>query len=243
MRKHIVVNGLAVDAVLSPVVVEDRLLPLLGSMSPHPGAARSFAFLAGPPGCGKSTLAELLRHAAAFRGLDLAVVGIDGFHHMNDYLARHTAHVNGKDVRLVDVKGAPESFDLDRLRTCITRSATEDVAWPGYDRRLHEPVDDRTAVTAGRVLVEGNWLLLEEPGWRDLRALASLTIFIDAGPPLLRERLIARKQAGGISLHDAETFYEASDLPNIIRYLDHSARNVDVTLTLRPDGHLEEVTS
>lgn len=243
MFRQIEVNGFPVEAISDSALITDSLLPRLASMSPRPGAARAFAFLAGPPGCGKSTLAELIRNAAADDSLDLDVIGMDGFHYTNQYLSHHSGTVNGRQVRLSDVKGAPETFDLPALRHRLERCATETVKWPEYDRRCHDPVDGPKPVRASRVLLEGNWLLLDEPGWSDLHKQASLTIRIDAAPDLLKERLIARKCAGGTSRPDAEKFYHDSDLPNVHCCLEHSIRDVDVILTLRPDGHLEEATS
>lgn len=240
MRQAIVVNGLESQVDPQQAVIAHPLLPALRAMTPPPGCRRAFAFLVGPPGSGKSTLAELIRQAADADGVRLDVVGMDGFHHRNEYLRSHEAFVNGRQVRLAEVKGAPESFDLRRLDGFLSRSAHEDVLWPAYDRRLHEVVDDQIALTADRVLVEGNWLLLDEPGWCDLRAHASLTIFIDADPDLLRERLVARKQAGGMSRADAEAFYETSDGYNVRRCLERTVRDVDIALTMTSNGHLTE---
>lgn len=241
MAHQLIVNGLPVETGTSPPVVTDRILPLLAAMSP-PAGGRAFAFLAGPPGSGKSTLAELIRIAAEEQGLALDVVGMDGFHHRQDYLASHEAVVNGRRVPLTQVKGSPESFDLERLDAFLTRSASEDVLWPAYDRTIHDVVDDRIPVTAPLVLLEGNWLLLDEPGWQSLRSHARLTIFVTAPVELLHERLVARKQAGGLSRQEAESFYRASDRHNVVRCLGNTTRNTDLTLRVTPEGQLEEVT-
>jgi pantothenate kinase len=236
--QHVVVNGLESQVTPNRELIDSLLLPALAAMTPLPGNRRAFAFLVGPPGSGKSTLAELVRQAAAEKGIALDVVGMDGFHHRQEYLATHFAVVNGRRVRLADVKGAPESFDIARLDDFLTRTADEDVYWPAYDRRLHDVVDDQLPVTADLVLVEGNWLLLDEPGWRDLRDHARLTIAVDADPAMLRERLIARKRAGGTPLADAEAFYQASDRLNVVRCLEHTTRSVDLALTMQSDGQL-----
>ena len=41
-------------------------------------------------------------------------------------------------------------------------------------------------------------------------------------PELLRGRLIARKVQGGSTAEDAAAFYEASDVPNILRFAAHA---------------------
>lgn len=241
MSDHLVVNGLEIVVESSDQVTE-RLLSELMAMQPLAGARRAIAFLAGPPGTGKSTLAEQVRARAATQGQRIDVVGLDGFHHRQDYLRTHWADVNGRRVRLDTVKGCPESFDLDALVTTLSRSLTRDERWPAYDRTVHDVRTDAIDVTADRVLVEGNWLLLDEPGWRELVAFCSFSVFLDADPADLRNRLISRKQAGGLSREEATAFYEASDRHNVARCLNNSNRATDMTLRALPDGRVEVVT-
>ena len=127
---------------------------------------------------------------------------------------------------------------MERL---LTRSYTEDVRWPFYDRRLHDVVQGGDLVTAHNVLLEGNWLLLDEEPWSDLRRHAERTIFIEASSDLLQQRLVSRKVAGGLSRADAEAFYLRSDGPNIERTLSGSdLDSVDLLLTMDVNGSLHE---
>ena len=85
------------------------------------------------------------------------------------------------------------------------------------------------------LLVEGNWLLLDEEPWRALRPLADYTIRIDAAPALLRERLIGRKVQGGLPREEACAFYEASDAPNVLRFAAHAGA-ADEVWQMTADG-------
>ena len=96
------------------------------------------------------------------------------------------------------------------------------VFWPVYDRKIHNPLSNALEVNGDILLVEGNWLLLDEPQWRDLRELADYTLSIKATPELLQERLIQRKIQGGLPKADAVKFYETSDRLNIERILNHT---------------------
>lgn len=227
------VNGLETTVVVDHDVVDTVLVPLLQSSIGQTRAERRFVFLAAPPGTGKSTLAAVLGHCAAH--LDLATVGIDGFHHPHAYLQTHRRETDG--VVLETVKGAPETFDVVRLQRHLAMSATRAVRWPVYSRVIHDVVPDAVLVDAALVLVEGNWLLLDEPGWRELSSYSSRNVFIDAEPELLRERLIRRKVQGGLDLASATRFYERSDLPNVERVLQHTDRSkIDLLLELKADG-------
>ena len=233
---RVVVNGLETSVVVDHHLVHDLLLPRLASLRAREDAVRRFVFLVAPPGTGKSTLAAVLEQRAA---LHLDSVGLDGFHHPNSYLRTHRRATDG--VLLADVKGAPETFDVARLQRVLAASAVRAVCWPIYNRVIHDVVPDARLVDAPLVLLEGNWLLLDEPGWQDLSAHSVLNVFVDADPTLLRERLIERKVRGGLDMASATRFYERSDRPNVERVLQHTDRSkVDLLLQLDADGTIVE---
>ena len=93
------------------------------------------------------------------------------------------------------------------------------------------------AVTADApiLLVEGNWLLLDEEPWHTLRPLADYRIRIDAPSALLKDRLIARKVQGGLSEAEASAFCEASDARNVERFAAHAGA-ADEIWRMEPDG-------
>ena len=94
--------------------------------------------------------------------------------------------------------------------------------WPVYDRTLHEPVSNKIVLKSEVLLLEGNWVLLDEEKWRVLSAQADLTIFLRAGEEQVCERLKARKKRGGFSLEEVEAHYLRTDKPNVYRVLTKS---------------------
>ena len=206
MRMTLPVNGFDVEARYDNATVETVLLPLLAEIGARARAVpeRLIVFLAAPPATGKSTLAAFLERLAVQTPElpRIQAVPMDGFHFHQDYILSHTVTRGGEIIPMKRVKGAPDTFDVEKLRRTLLRARHEDVLWPGYDRRLHDVVEDATAVTAPALLVEGNWLLYDAPGWRGLPH--DFSIFIEAREALLRERLIARKMRGGLSREEAK---------------------------------------
>lgn len=212
---------------------------------PAPPAARTIVFLAAPPGAGKSTLAAVLERLAQSQpGMPcVQAVGMDGFHHANAYLDRHTLDCpDGKPVSLRSIKGAPETFDVEGFALALheTRVSSDPVQWPAYSRVAHDVVADGPIVSAPIVIVEGNYLLLDEGPWRDLAELCDLSIFVEADEAMLRERLVARKVRGGLSRTEAERFFEQSDGKNVRRVLAHR-RPADITMTLDSSGRMRRL--
>ncbi len=205
------VNGFALEACFDPRCERELLLPLLERWSEMRRARgeRLIVFLAAPPGCGKSTLAAYL--AALSRRVDgllpLDAIGLDGFHFSQAELAQRG---------LLSVKGSPETFDPAALEAKLASGAAR---WPRYDRRIHDVCPDAQSAEAPILLLEGNWLLLDERGWRGLQRYCDDSLFIHASEAQLKERLILRKMQGGLSRPAAEAFYEKSDRPNIRRAL------------------------
>ena len=212
---------------------------------PAPAAARTIVFLAAPPGAGKSTLAAVLERLAQSQpGMPrVQAVGMDGFHHTNAHLDRHTLDCpDGKPVSLRSIKGAPETFDVEGLARALheTRVSSDPVQWPAYSRVAHDVVADGPIVSAPIVIVEGNYLLFDESPWRDLAELCDLSIFVEAGEAMLRERLVARKVRGGLSRTEAERFFEQSDGKNARRVLAHRCP-ADITITLDSSGRMRRL--
>ncbi|MDZ7814043.1 MAG: nucleoside/nucleotide kinase family protein [Ideonella sp.] len=166
--------------------------------------------LAGAPGSGKSTLAAAL-HAA--RPHATQVVPMDGYHLANNVLAEL-----GRSQR----KGAPDTFDaagfvalLQRLR----RPGGEVVYAPEYRREIEEAVAGAIAIPpeVPVLIVEGNYLLLEDPPWAACRTLLHEAWYVDVDDALRTERLVARHRHFGRSEADARAWAAQTDEPNARR--------------------------
>ena len=228
----VTVNGLPQRIRYSEATVDGLFLPLLRRLAEMQRQAgrRILVFLAAPPATGKSTLLLFLAQLAREHDERTRIqsLGMDGFHHPNRYLETHSILRDGVETPLKSIKGAPETFDVAALAAALAAAKAGRTQFPVYDRRIHDVVPDALTVDADILLVEGNWLLLDEDPWRELTALADYTVRIDAQPALLRDRLIARKVQGGLSEAEARAFYAASDAPNVARFAAHAGRAGEV---------------
>ncbi len=188
---------------------------------------RSLIAIAGPPGSGKSTLAAQLVNRLnenSLSGEAAALVPMDGFHLDVEALL---------PLGLVNRRGAPETFDreaLDRLLKRI-RANEGDVNFPLFDR-----VEERSLRDAGvlkqetpLVVVEGNYLLLDRPGWRDLKPLFDATVFLNVSPETLEHRLMARWLDLGFSDREAAEKVHRNDLLNA-ELVAHDSLPADLVL-------------
>lgn len=236
------VNGFDIAARFDDAAVSGIFLPLLRTLTRRQREInrRLVVFLAAPPGTGKSTLAALLeRLSSDTPGLTpLQALGLDGFHYHQDYILGHTVLRDGAEIPMRLIKGAPESFDVEKLRRALSAIHSDGLRWPLYDRQLHDVVEDAIPVRAPIALIEGNWLLLDAPEWSALPRDAS--IFIHADAALLRGRLIERKVRGGFSREEAEAHYLRSDGPNVLRCLSNRLP-ADWTLAMSGDGKYQMI--
>jgi len=179
------------------------------------GHARFCIALAGPPGAGKSTLADALTAAleAASPG-EVAVVPMDGFHFDDAILV-----ARGQRAR----KGSPETFDVGGLDSILRRirAGGEPVAVPVFDRSMELARAGARIIEPHHrlVVVEGNYLLLDEAPWTGLADIFDLTISLDVSEGLLRERLLRRWRDLGFTAEAAEVWAESNDLPNARRVI------------------------
>jgi pantothenate kinase len=163
--------------------------------------------ITGPPASGKSTLA--VRVAAAV-GDTAVVVPMDGYHLHDDELAR---------LGLSDRKGAPETFDVAGYAALLRRLRSETdhaVYAPEFDRSREESVAGAIGVHPWHrlVITEGNYLLLDSPGWTGVLPLLDETWYVEVDDDLRRERLVERHIANGRSPDDALRWTNVSDQAN-----------------------------
>lgn len=233
------ITGLPQQVKYNEDTVKNLFLPFLRELSALQGTVerRIVVFLAAPPATGKSTLAQFLEQLSKEDPMltNIRAVGMDGFHYPNDYLESHYTLIDGESVPMKSIKGAPETFDVDGLQAKLRAVRRAETKWPVYDRRIHDVRPNVETVDADIILVEGNWLLLKDSRWTDIRILADYSVFIEASPELLKARLIERKIQGGLSPEEAAAFYEASDRRNVERTLKDSGAADEVWI-MQEDG-------
>jgi len=176
---------------------------------------RKLLGLVGPPGAGKSTLAQALQQVFAEMS---QVVPMDGFHLANVELQRL-----GRSGR----KGAPDTFDAAGyaalLRRLRTQGPDEIVYAPEFRREIEEPVAGAIAVLPQTrlVITEGNYLLLDQGPWAEVAGLLDEVWYVEVDDRLRTARLTQRHEQFGRSPQQAIDWVAQTDEPN--------ARLIDAT--------------
>lgn len=175
-----------------------------------PHGTRHLIGIAGPPGAGKSTLAEALATRINAAQPDrAAVLGMDGFHFDDRVL-----DARGHRPR----KGAPHTFDVAGLASLLARlrAGEADVAVPVFDRSLEIARAGAAIVPAGAevILVEGNYLLTTDGQWAALRDAFDLRVMIAVDRDELVRRLTARWEGFGLPPTEIATKLDDNDIPN-----------------------------
>ncbi|NIV29163.1 MAG: nucleoside/nucleotide kinase family protein [Anaerolineae bacterium] len=183
---------------------------------------RLMVAVAGPPGSGKTAFATILVAVINAETGDnvAALVGLDGWHHTNAYLATHSIERDGKRIALRSIKGAPETFDATAAYGCLSAIRRGgQVSFPVYSRRLHEPIPAEGTIESSHriVLAEGNYLLLDEGHWSRFRPLFDVRMFVSATIETLIAGLRERHLRGGKTAAATERHIREVDLPNAAR--------------------------
>ena len=206
---------------LDQAEVSDYYLPMANYLLDLPWRhVRQLIAIAGPPGCGKSSFAAVLSLVTntLCRQEMCAVIGQDGWHYPNQFLDSHLIPKDERMIPLRLIKGAPETFDVEGLLACLLRIKTQDeVNFPIYSREQHEPLPGAGRINLEHriILLEGNYLLLDRPGWREIHALTDRSIFLTAPVNAILAGLRERHLRGGKDPQSMENHLRTVDLPDI----------------------------
>ena len=165
----------------------------------------------GSPGSGKSTFSgNLNRELNKIDGLMSKVVPMDGFHFDNKILA---------DRNMLQFKGSPETFDTNgfiSLLAKLQQQPENDYVIPIFDRELDLSRASARLIekSTNILLIEGNYLMLNQAPWNRLQIFFDLTIKIESDRRILKDRLLKRWLDLGISKDQASEKIKQNDLPN-----------------------------
>ena len=190
---------------MKPTLPDDLRLSLTTLLA---SGQRRLIGLVGPPGAGKSTLSAAI--LAALPG-QAQVVPMDGYH-----LAQRELERLGRAHR----KGAPDTFDsagyVALLRRLREQRGDEIVYAPEFRREIEEPIANAIPVFAHTPLIvtEGNYLLLDDGPWAQVRGLLDEVWYIDTDETARGAWLLARHMHHGRSAEAAAAWIAGTDEPN-----------------------------
>lgn len=188
---------------------------------------RHIIAIAGPPATGKSTLAENLCQYLNDNSLrKAALLPMDGYHY-DDVLLKKL----GRYAR----KGAADTFDVAGLKHMLQRlrlNKEENIVTPLFDRDLEiaragaQLIEQQSDI----ILVEGNYLLVDQQPWSDLGAFFDLTVFIDEPIEILKQRLRQRWIDQNFDEDGILRKLKEVDLPNG-EFIRNNSRKADIVFS------------
>lgn len=201
----------------------ERLLPTAAMV--HDLKTKYIVGLAGPPGAGKTTLAsevvrrlntrwpqKVLRMGSPLPGDVATVLPMDGFHL---YRSQLDSMENPEEAHAR--RGAPWTFNPDLLLKCLQTLRNQgSVFAPSFDHGVGDPIEDDVFVSLQHkvVIVEGNYLFLEDGVWKEISAVFDEKWFIDIDIETAMLRVLKRHILTGKEPDIAKWRIEHNDRPN-----------------------------
>jgi pantothenate kinase len=186
----------------------DDLMKVIQEM---PASGRKIIAVAGAPASGKSTIAEALCDKMNEMKPECAnILPMDGFHYDDVLLKARGIHA---------LKGAPHTFDVlgfaHMLKRLVARDEDE-VVTPVFDRSIEIARAGSNPISKDveYIIVEGNYLLINQHPWSELNTYFDLSVFVDVPVAILEERLRQRWVDHGLDEKGIARKLQEVDLPN-----------------------------
>ena len=180
--------------------------------------------LVGAPGSGKSTLAAWLQQQL---GAALLVIPMDGYH-----LSRQQLDQLADPEQAYARRGAPFTFDAERCVAELQQARLCKQGWfPGFDHADGDPVAAcyRLEPHHRLVLVEGNYLLLQDAPWDRLAATVfDETWLLDIPLTVSNQRVWQRHCQLGLSAGQAQQRVDDNDGLNAALILQQSRSRANI---------------
>lgn len=156
---------------------------------------------------GKTTLAtavsaklqKRVEEADPSAGLTSLALSMDGFHYTRKELSAmpDPEHAHAR-------RGAAFTFNAEKFRDLIvnlSKPPSEVITAPTFDHAVKDPKEDDTRIPASAriIIIEGNYLALDEPVWREAAALLNEIWFVEVDFEVARKRLRERHVRAGIA--------------------------------------------
>ncbi|GLU07635.1 hypothetical protein SLE2022_245870 [Rubroshorea leprosula] len=217
----------------------ERILPT-SAVASNPNA-KHIVGLAGPPGAGKSTLANAVvqrvnklwpAKANSFdsqvKPPNVAIVlPMDGFHL---YRSQLDAMENPEEAHAR--RGAPWTYNPTLLFNCLKNLRNQGSVYaPSFDHGVGDPVEDDIFVSLQHkvVIVEGNYLCLKEGVWKDISSIFDEKWFIDVDLDKAMQRVLKRHISTGKPPDIAQWRIDYNDGPNA-ELIIKSKTNADLVI-------------
>ncbi|RFU30152.1 hypothetical protein B7463_g6188, partial [Scytalidium lignicola] len=211
------------DAIIT--TLSERLTKLL-EQNPPSSHRRLLIALAGTPGSGKSTISAALAQTCKANGTgNIAILPMDGFHYPKSQLLK--LEISGVE-NVLRRRGAPFTFNAEafidlvkRLRqTPVTDTDNPSLSFhaPSFDHKIKDPIENDIYIPSSQriIILEGNYLLLDEHPWNEIQDLVDETWFVSISRETAKKRLIKRHIMAGIesTIEAAAVRVEDNDLLN-----------------------------
>ncbi|TIB98610.1 P-loop containing nucleoside triphosphate hydrolase protein [Wallemia mellicola] len=179
-------------------------------ISTLPEDQRYLVGIGGFPGSGKSSFTKHLTDKFTNSSIKTVAISMDGWHYTRDDPTAAFAR-----------RGAPHTFDAEAYTEFVQSLKLEPrvaLEAPTFSHSLKDPTPNGTQVDTSVkvVIIEGNYVLLNEERWMKAANNLDKKIWVDIDEETTRQRLIKRHVESGICKDSQEAYDRAenNDLDN-----------------------------